>query len=423
MLKYYTFLKNNPFVSLLSGSILAQVITLLSMPLITRLFSLEEMGQISVFINFITIQSALALFKFENAILLYKDIQDSRPLWVIFIYSMTIISIFSVFVFLLFHHYQILGINELPLWSLVFIVLVIFGSGMAIILRVVFVRERDFKILSKSIIIKNLLNVFTRIVGGVLGGGLFSLLLAEVICFYYFILQLFKFKFKKIFSGINLVSKQDIFNTIYKWKKFPLIESPSILLDQLNSVLPLLLIAQNLGASVAAIFALSFRISFLPGSHLGSTLSELFRGQFSEHYRNQDYNLVKDLFYRTIMKTILFSIIFYVPIYFFVPDLIPMIFGIKWAAASGLIKLIVPWAASAFIVSTLSPVFSVMQIQYLKLVYDISAIVLLFLFMRILPINNIIQITIAVVSSNFLANIIYFLLILISYRRLSKCVV
>ncbi len=406
---------------MLSGSILAQAVTLLSMPLITRLFSLEDMGKISVFINFVTIQSALAVFKFENVLLLYEDLEDAKPLWAVFFWSMLIVSLFSLVIFFGFHYSALLGVNELPLWTSFFIVLFVLGSGISIIVKTLLVRERDFHMLSQTIVLKNIFNVIIRIIGGFLSGGLLALITAEILCLFAFIIQFFKKQIKQIIVSVNQLKRTDIINTVKKWKRFPLLESPSILFDQLNAVLPLLLIAQELGPALAGLFALSYRITFLPGTHMGSTLSEVFRGQFSELYRKLKFKEVKAFFKSNIKKVFLLTLVFYIPLYLFVPGIIPFVFGNKWSGSAELVKYLVPWAASSFVVSTLSSVFSIMQVQYLKLIYDGSALILLFTFLYFIPSHSIENYTKAISLSNVLANIIYFILIITSYRKLSKC--
>ena len=391
------------------------------MPLITRIFSLEDMGLISIFISFVTIPSSLAVFKFENVLLLCDDVEESKTLWSVFLWSITIVSSCSLIFFFIFHYNTILGINELPLWSSIFVVLFIFGSGISNIVRTLLVREQDFHSLSSTMVLKNVLNVLIRIIVGFFGGGFFALIAAELLCLFSFFIQLIKKGIKQIVNSINTVKFSNAVVTAKKWKKFPLYESPSILLDQLSSVLPLLLIAQMLGITFAGLFALSYRVTFLPGTHLGFTMGEVFRGQFSQLFRNGQFRKAKYLFKYNMKKIILISIAFYIPIYFFIPRIIPIVFGNKWSGASDLVKYITPWAATSFVVSTLSSVFSVMQIQYLKLVYDISAILLLFAAMNFLPVNNIANFTKAICISNIVSNSIYFILIVLAYKKLIKC--
>lgn len=417
------YFKNNAFISLLSGSIFAQVITLSTLPLITRLYSLDDMGLISIFISFISIPSAIAFFKFENAILVYRNLDESRPLWLILLFSILVVSIITFILFFIFHYYAIFGLDHLPLWSSAFVILIILFSGTANVVKSLLIRNRDYHSIAKLTVFKNVQNALLRIIGGILGGGLVSLLFAELLCMYSFFVEMLKRDMKYIIRTLRETKASDALEEAKNKKKFPLFESPSVLLDQLNAILPLLLIAQMLGPAFTALFSLSYRITFLPGSHLGASMGEMFRGKFSQLYRDYKFCKAKALLRNSIKKVFLMSLIFYIPIYILVPEIIPIVFGEKWRASSDLVKYITPWAATSFVVSTLSSVFSVMQIQYLKLIYDVSALLLLGAVLYFLPVNNLLDFTKAICISNIASNIIYFVLILITLKKLSKCVV
>ena len=85
---FLNLFKKTPFFSLLSGSILAQAVTLISMPFISKLYGPTEIGLISIFISFLTIPSALSLFKLEGVLLIYTDNRQIKGIWLIYLFSM-----------------------------------------------------------------------------------------------------------------------------------------------------------------------------------------------------------------------------------------------------------------------------------------------------------------------------------------------
>ncbi len=420
---YLKLFKKNPFFSLLSGSILAQAVTLISMPFISKLYGPTEIGLISIFINFLTIPSALSLFKLEGVLLIYTDNNQIKGIWLIYLLSMFIVSSITVVAFLFFYHFKIFGIDTLPIWASLFIFLFIFVSGFSFIIKTILIRNKDFHDYSKIIVARNILNVFIKSIGGLFSPSFFILLFSELLSFIAFFFRSTFTKTNNLYFTIKKVKRSDLVESLVYWKKFPLLETPSIFLDQVGQVIPLLILAQKLGPQAAGLFAIAYKITFLPGTHLGATISEIFRGQFSHFYREKEIENAKKLFFKTLIKCILLAIVFYLPIYFFMPSAVVFIFGNKWVQSSELIHLLVPWAATSLVVSTLSPLFSVMQTQSLKLIYDISSVLLLTTSVYFINVDALLKFTLVLSTSAVIANLIYFIVIFFSYKRINRCVV
>jgi len=419
---FLNLFKKTPFFSLLSGSILAQVVTLISMPFISKLYGPTEIGLISIFISFLTIPSALSLFKLEGVLLVYTDNTQIKGIWLIYLLSMVVVSSITTIAFLIFYNFKIFGINTLPIWSSLFIFLFVFASGFSFIIKTILIRNKDFQDYSKIIVRRNILNVLIKSLGGLLSPSFFILLFSELLSFTTFFLRTTITKTNNLFFSIKNVKRSDLVEGLVYWKKFPLLETPSIFLDQVGQVVPLLILAQKLGPQAAGLFAIAYKITFLPSTHLGATIAEIFRGQFSHFYREKEIENAKELLYKTLIKCVLIAIIFYIPIYFFMPSAVVYIFGNKWVQSSELIHLLVPWAATSLIVSTLSPLFSVMQTQSLKLIYDVSSVILLTGSVYLIKVDELLKFTFVLSSSAVIANLIYFLAIYFSYKRINRCV-
>ncbi|EFK95942.1 polysaccharide biosynthesis protein, partial [sediment metagenome] len=69
------FIKN--IFTLLSGSTIAQVITLLAIPVLTRIFTPQDFGFFAVYFSLATIVSTVATGRYELAIMLPKHKKDA----------------------------------------------------------------------------------------------------------------------------------------------------------------------------------------------------------------------------------------------------------------------------------------------------------------------------------------------------------
>lgn len=409
------------FFSLISGSILAQLVTLMTLPIITRIFAPADIGLISVFIAFITIPNALALLKLEGVILIKQSFKYVLLLWPAFLFTMTAVSVLSIVFFSAAYYFSLFGINRLPLWSLILIPFFIFSSGIALIVKSRLVFNLEYKKFALFALIRNITNAILKIVGGFISSNFFSLILAELIStvsFFYELKRVRKWRFNR--SIRKSFFKYSI-KTLKKWKRFSITESFSLLLDQLSQILPLLLIAHYLGPVSVGLFTLAYKITFLPGTHLSASYSEIFKGSFGQLVRIHRYNDARDLVLKTFKKCFITAILFFVPIFFFAPSILPIVFGYNWVNAGDLIQIIVPWATTSFISSTLSPVFSIIQKQHLKLFYDITALALTIILVFIFNAQSLTEFVSLVSIANVISNIIYFFLINYSIKQFVLC--
>jgi len=83
------------------------------------------------------------------------------------------------------------------------------------------------------------------------------------------------------------------------------------------------------------------------------------------------------LFFKLMRRLALIGLLPLLVVVVFCPLLMPWVFGDAWREAGYVSAIIAPWLYAALIVSPLSRVLSVLQAQEYKLIYDVSAIVLI----------------------------------------------
>ena len=101
---------------LVRGNILAQLIQLLALPVISRLYSPENFGVFSLFISFFGF-SVLALSLRLDSALLIADDEEVPLLVAIALWLVLFIGTFFTILLVLFQHYSFLGFEILPSWA------------------------------------------------------------------------------------------------------------------------------------------------------------------------------------------------------------------------------------------------------------------------------------------------------------------
>ena len=112
------FLKN--VITLLSGTVLAQAIPILISPILTRIYSPEEIGVYTIFFSTVNILAILSTARLEQAILIPKHKKDSYNLVRLSLVFSIIVSLFVLLVLLIFKNKigNFLGLSSLSNWIL-----------------------------------------------------------------------------------------------------------------------------------------------------------------------------------------------------------------------------------------------------------------------------------------------------------------
>ena len=122
------FMKNVSKLALGTG--IAQLITILASPILTRIFSPEQYGIFALFISMITILSVFSTFRYEYAIVLPKSKRRAEEIYFLCIFITILVSIFFFAIAFLFGKKILIFLNFDSLSDYIFLVpLSIFLAG------------------------------------------------------------------------------------------------------------------------------------------------------------------------------------------------------------------------------------------------------------------------------------------------------
>ena len=106
-----SFIKN--VITLITGSVLAQLISLIGLILLQRYFyGPEDFAPFRLFFEFTAIFAGISALRLESAIVLESDNKNAKGLFIICLKLIVIISIVSLFSFFIFSFFN-KGINDL----------------------------------------------------------------------------------------------------------------------------------------------------------------------------------------------------------------------------------------------------------------------------------------------------------------------
>ncbi|HCT1679575.1 TPA: type 8 capsular polysaccharide synthesis protein Cap8K [Staphylococcus aureus] len=345
------------FLMILSSGI-AQVILIITTPIITRLYSPTEFGEFTIFSNIAMILIPIINARYD---LLIVNTKNDR--------SANILSQISLLISLLIL-LILIPIFAISAWlypnfilDFIFIIIMLFLVSLTNIFTNYLNKERKYKVLS-------LINVFRagsmallQIIFGLLALGSLGLIIGFSLSYIAGITLGYK-TFKKHF---NIVRDKEETKALFLENKNQLVYStPSILLNSLSFSVVVFFIGILYTNTEVGIYGMAIRVLGIPVTIISLGLSKIFMQQANDYYI--EYGNFRNLLLKFSSILVIVSIILYVPLYLFSEELVNILLGHSWVDAITVIKIVIPLFVIRLIVSTVSLSVIVLQKQQLELI-------------------------------------------------------
>ncbi|HCY7747434.1 TPA: type 8 capsular polysaccharide synthesis protein Cap8K [Staphylococcus aureus] len=345
------------FLMILSSGI-AQVILIITTPIITRLYSPTEFGEFTIFSNIAMILIPIINARYDLLIVNTKNDRSANILSQIsFLISLLILLI-------------LIPIFAISAWlypnfilDFIFIIIMLFLVSLTNIFTNYLNKERKYKVLS-------LINVFRagsmallQIIFGLLALGSLGLIIGFSLSYIAGITLGYK-TFKKHF---NIVRDKEETKALFLENKNQLVYStPSILLNSLSFSVVVFFIGILYTNTEVGIYGMAIRVLGIPVTIISLGLSKIFMQQANDYYI--EYGNFRNLLLKFSSVLVIVSIILYVPLYLFSEELVNILLGHSWVDAITVIKIVIPLFVIRLIVSTVSLSVIVLQKQQLELI-------------------------------------------------------
>jgi hypothetical protein len=340
-------------ITLISGTALAQALTLLLSPVISRIYSPQDLGFFGVFMSIVSGIAVIACGRFELTILLPKDEQEAdnnRKIALLFCISISLITSLVML--------GLLYVGVLDSYLYLLAVMMVYFLGIYQINTNIALRSKDYKLIAKSRVANSIINMLLAIVLGL--GGLFSFgLIAGAFAGQAFSNMIFP----RVTTGLSFrfEALKKLKNNFVRYKDFLRINSIQALSDMfmINALFYLLPIYYN--AAIIGLYALAIRILQAPMSLLGSSIAQVFYQQASHHHKQNISN--STLVRSTIKKAALVALPIPIILLLFGKHLFSLVFGGNWTQAGIMAGILAPWIYFDFIRATISQITLIINKQ------------------------------------------------------------
>ena len=338
------------FAKIVSSNIIVQLISILTIPILTRIYSPEQFGFFALLISISSLLIIFSCFGYEKVLVICQNKLERQKMvnFCLRILLINVVLISLVLLFLLFLKKNLIFNYELNHIFFLIPVLVFAEKIKTIFFNMANSQGRINAISIANInhvFVNNLLSIFLSFLNlfGLIISKIFSLVTSFIILAY------LENKEKKILKSFNF---EDYKFLIKKFKKYPILSMPSNAMILYTRQIPILFLSILQSAASAGIYSLADRVIAKPLSIIGEAIAVPFKRKAAIDYNSK--GSCRPILVQTFLFLFGLSIIPFTILYFFAPTLFEFIFGSQWKLAGVYVQILIPMFFMQFISSPLS---------------------------------------------------------------------
>ncbi len=338
---------------MISGTGAAQLLPILLIPVISRLYTPDELGQYAVFLSLYVVLISVATGRYEYAILLPKLKKHARE---VFSLGVTISFSTSVLAFLVIAAFRV-QINvffNLPA-DVYWLYLVPFSAFFyATFLCTSYLLNRDERYTSIAIGKASQSSIMgsSQVGFGFLSLGSVGLIwgkvLGDVISTLYLWHQSKSIRKAEAY-GIN---PNRLAVLAGKYQNFPKYNAPHSFVNTLSNNLPIFAFSRFFGDTLTGLYSMAHKATYMPVQLIASAFAQVFSRKISEIYRDKED--VYAFFKKVVGYLAGFAILPFGILMIFGPQLFGFILGEEWFMSGVVVRYLAPWMYLTFVVSPLA---------------------------------------------------------------------
>ncbi len=350
---------------LLRGNTVAQIIPIIITPIITRIYSIEAIGALAVFVSLSSIIAALSPAGLEQAVVLANS--NRRANRVVLIAGMSVLLFLLISLALITLFKFLIPANKLLIELDVFVWLIPVASALLAstnILNQYHLRHTELKKISNGVILKFTslgiiqigLGILARIETGLIWGRISS----NIAQFLYVSRKLRLKDFRS--------SRKEMFATLKRFRKFPIFTVWGTFANISAIYIVSVLIANFYSIKEAGEFALMQRVLVIPIFFIGQAFGQIYykslvaerhtTGSGQKSYRN------------AIVLLSISGMIIFIPLYLFGIEFIDVFLGGRVEDISIYVKILTPMFFIRYIANPLSMTLNAFERQELNMIWQ-----------------------------------------------------
>ncbi|WP_187995457.1 oligosaccharide flippase family protein [Schaalia sp. JY-X159] len=343
--------------TLLSGTTIAQVVTLAMTIPLARLYGPEQFGFFAIIQSVVAVGVTIASLRYDMAIVLPKTDLEGRVVQKLASRSVLVMSLlFSLVLLAASGLVAAKYSSQLLAYSLVASGLVVYTTAQIANRQFWLTRKTRFGVIASNRVIGSvstgvfqvLAALFTRSFLGLLVG----LILGQILT-----LILVNSRVPDLRSPIHDGAPSTL-DMARRYKKMPLLNGPNAILDSVRTAGINVLIG-NIAVAGLGQYSMAYRVTGAPAGLISGAISQVFLQKMSVTVPGEMTKLVRSV----LIRIGFVSLPAFTILYFAAPWFLPFLFGREWMQSGLLAQALIPWIFMLTFTSPLSNLFIVAERQ------------------------------------------------------------
>lgn len=342
---------------LVGGTASGHLVTVLSAPILTRLYHPEDFGLLAVFAALMSIISVISSLRYQSAIMLPENEEEANALFLLSLLIIVVMVTLTAIPVALFPEKIASLLNAPALADYLYLVPVgIFFIGVFHAVNVLAIRNKEFTALAKTKLSQSVATIMIQLAGSPF--GTLALLTGQVAGHATGSLSIMFRILRGRWQQLVSIKPSTILMVARRYKRFPLFETWTALFNTVGAQLPSILFAILFSPAVAGIYALATRVLSAPMQLLGQAIADVFFSNATQASREGRLGELAAMIHSRLAHIVMPPVLI---LLVDGPEIFAHVFGPKWQQAGVFAQWFAPWLYLVLITSPLTSVFTVMN--------------------------------------------------------------
>ncbi len=357
-------------VTLMTGTLMAQAVTLLFVPILTRLYNPTEFGIYSLFFAVASMIGMVSSLSYEQAIMLPKSNRDAQVLVFLSTIITIMVSIIFAIVIYLFNDFFIDYFKNITymLWLLPFATLSI---GLLQIFDAYSTRNEFYRKIATTKMSASIATVTIQS-GSRYIFKLNGLVVGKMLSDIFALFLLISFHLKRETLQLKYLSKRRLKANIKRHENFPKYQMASNLTNSISQNIPLFMFSTLFSPAISGFYALMYRVMLVPMLLISNSTRSVFYQKASKMYA--DGEDIYPLYKKTTLTLLKIFILPLIIVIFFGKELFSFIFGSEWIESGLIAQIAVIWFMFGFISPPTTVMFNIFSLQKVRLIIQLTTL-------------------------------------------------
>ncbi len=328
------------FLLLASGSMLGQGMAIFFAPILSRIYTEEQMGTYTLILTAVGMFESAICLRYDMILVSEKREKHIRSL----AHSCITIALIFASIVTVGYSFYLLGTNQIPLtmiWQGIFIFLSLVCGGFILVFTAINNRNREYKNIAASSLTQGVVhNGLSALLGFFNVFGALGLIIGRLSGYVAYLLVATRTHAAKQIKNNALLSRKERVKLLQENKKQALFSTPAVIVSCVSYSIINLFLSQLYGTSILGLYSYSYRLLGLPLTVVSANISRMFFKNASIEY--QQNNNMKCSFVKMFIPILSISIVMVIGFRLFAPKVFAFFLGQRWKEAGVFVQILAP---------------------------------------------------------------------------------